>query len=144
MLGPIELVPLFSQGASSLRITVGQYAQGTRLGAAHFRYGIEKVHVHSVTARTGSGAGLLRWRSITRKRPGSTVLSRSPADEPEHSLKEYSDNHDELREEAILGCNRDWIRAISMVMHTFTTGGGSPDAIQQLPAAHIHPVCTTA
>jgi hypothetical protein len=34
-------------------------------------------------------------------------------------------------------------RTISMVPHTYATGGGFPGEIQQLPAAHMHPLCVS-
>ena len=39
------------------------------------------------------------------------------------------------------GCSLDQIAAIAMVARARATGGGFPEVIQQLPAAHMHPGC---
>ena len=46
-----------------------------------------------------------------------------------------------LPEEAILGCSRGLDRTIAVVPHRRAAGGGFPGAIQQLPAACMHPLC---
>ena len=39
------------------------------------------------------------------------------------------------------GCSLDLIAAIAMVARARATGGGFPEVIQLLPAAHMHPGC---
>ena len=75
----------------------------------------------------------------------STVLPRSPADEPtlaaQHTCRWCSEHRGELQAGAILCCNRDRIRTITAVPHTHATAGGFPEGIQPLPAGHMHPGC---
>jgi hypothetical protein len=85
----------------------------------------------------------LAWQSQSESTTqASTVLPRSQTDEPatpaRHIRRVHSDDHGELQEEAILGCNRDRIRTITMGTHAHATGGGCPGEIQQLRAAHMH------